>query len=279
MSILESHPLKIVIALTYGFQLSSCGSQDPTKHDDMSDTEMADSDVSDSSFPDFDTWNPDSPDGTELTWPVVCGGEYPCFGEFRGNPPPYDQCRLPSLYWRCPDDSCIPEEGSLIEFYLAWLNVSPALLGMQADEFSSHVFLNLLRQDTLADGTQSYRVQFLVAFDWVLAAEEHIATIDLGVVPTMTIFEEALNDRLGNHFIGLPREVIPIEDVRELAAKCGSGIDIRLCHVFYNKLASERGVGFWLRESSPTDESGYAWVADIDLVSGDIYCVRKVFAD
>lgn len=214
-----------------------------------------------------------------MTWPVVCGDEYPCSGEFRGNPPPYDQCKFPNLYWTCPDDSCIHDEGSLLEFYNAWLNVVPALLGMQADEFSSHVFLNALLQHTLVDGTQAYHAQFLVAFDWVLAAEEHIATIDPGVVPTMTIFEEALNDRLGNHFTGLPKEVISIEHVRELAAKCNSGIDVRLCHLFYNKLASERGVGFWLRESSPTDESGYAWKADIDLVSGDIYCERQVLAD
>lgn len=266
----------ILLGPFLGLLIFSCETQHAAVPKDLPNA-SADSKDTDIFLLDSDSGDLGSPDAAESLWPVVCGDEYPCSGEFRGNPTPFDTCDVPRRYWTCPNDSCVPDDGSLLDFYQTWLAVGPELLGMNAGEFASHVFLNALRLDTLADGRQSYRAQFLVAFDWVLAAEEHTAIIAPGVMPTGALFEDALRGEPANHFCGLPEGVVSFDRVHEIVANCDPSIEIRLCHLFFNKLASDRGSGFWLREVSETDEStGYCWVVDVDLVSAEFDCRREV---
>lgn len=282
MAYLKTRPLNkiVVLPLTYGFLLCSCATQDATKPDDLSDADIGDSSVSDSSFPDGNTWNPDAPDGTELTWPVVCGNEYPCSDEFRGNPPPYDQCSFPTLYWTCPNNYCLPDDPVLQDFYQAWLTVGPSLLSIADADFMNHVYLNDIRVWSLANGLQSFMIDFLVTFDWVVAVGNVVALIDPDVVPTKEDLEYALDVRPGNHYEGLPKQVISIEQVNVLADQCGHDFVVRLCNILYNKTASKRGPGFMLREGFWADDaSGACWFADIDLVSGSTYCFQEVCGD
>lgn len=222
--------------------VDACDSEIPERGDGVSDTGQ---------YETADTGEP-----TTQGLAVCDDAEFPCDFDNPGPSPwPYDECSGHPFYHVCPDEICVPADPDLQVFYTAWKKAAPALLKMSQEQFEQHVFVNRVFEWPVSEEKtyRLFRVDFLVAFDWLVLRENHSAKVWDGEAVTEATVIDELNSHDYNIYNGLPDSVISLDGVLALFEACHPDMKGDFCHIYWHKKKDKDDLKFTINGTAPVD--------------------------
>ena len=205
---------------------------------------------------------------------MVCDMEDPS-----PSPWPYDACSGNPFYHVCPNEICAPEEELVQLFFSTWREEAPGLLKMTQKEFEEHVFVNQVEERELAEGKdyRSFRVDYLIVIDWVVARENHQVKIYDWEPLSADSIREALTEKASNHKKDLTFDVIPLDEVFDAFDHCHPDMTGDFCHVAWLRDFDARPWGLHIHGIAEVDrDANICMSLYLDLETGAGDCVEDV---